>query len=297
LSKRGIEYYQIGGRINLVTRSIQNFVNGINFSQLISTPGTAVGMWWPQKHEYWCAVPVSSDQNDWMVGFRPQHGEGNQTEHPAALMLHKYAATADDTLYTDSNGHLELSTAADRDQGDTVFGYLIHTESGGQFMSIDGNGYLDFAVAGHDHAAIFLADISSDERATSPISAGYDGFVRQLERGDTDNSATGADDGEAIAFRVVTRPFFFGQAMRDKKARVIRLATQQDASASLKVRVVADGSDGTQHTISQLASEKPTTAKARVGKKGAAIQVEITTNDETKISAVEVAAKMLAEPW
>jgi|TARA_Y100000310_G_scaffold24623_1_gene23643 hypothetical protein len=298
LSKRGIEFYQLGGPVTLVSRSIQNFIDGVNWSQLSSTPGTAVGMWWPQKHEYWCALPVSADQNDWMVGYRPPHGQGNQTQQPAALMLHKYAATADDTLYTNTtDGYLELSTAADRDQGDTLFGYLIHTATGGQFMAIDASGYLDFAAALHDHAAIFLADVAGAELTTSPISCGYDGFVRQLEKGDTDNATTGADDGEVIAFKVVTRPFFFGQPMRQKKARIIRVASQQAAVGTWTVRVVADGNDGTTHAVTTEAATKPLTVKARVGKKGVAIQAEITTNDDMKLSAVEMAAKMLAEPW
>ena len=293
LSKRGIEFYELGGRIQLVTRPIQKFIDSINFTQLIGSPGTAVGMWWPQKHEYWFAVPVSSDQNDYMIGHRPPHGEGTLEQHPPALMLHKYAATADDTLYTDSSGYLELSTSADRDQGDTTFGYLFHTVAGGQFMTIDASGYLDFAAAAHDHAAIFLADIAAAERATSPISCGYDGFVRQLEKEDTDNSATAAADGAAITMKIITRPFLFGDAIGRKRARQARVMSKQDAAATVKVRVLADGTEQNQHTLTYAASNKPVPKKARVGGRGSTLQLEITSTDNVRISIAELSAEVL----
>ena len=293
LSKRGIEFYELGGRIQLVTRPIQRFIDSINFTQLIGSPGTAVGMWWPQKHEYWCAVPVSSDQNDYMIGHRPPHGEGTLEQHPPALMLHKYAATADDTLYTDSSGYLAMSTSADRDQGDTVFGYLFHTPTGGQFMTIDSSGHLDFAAAAHDHAAIFLAYIASAERATSPISAGYDGFVRHLERGDTDNSETGADDGEAITFKVITRPFLFGDPMGRKRARQCRVTSKQTSQSSITVRALIDGSEQTAHALTYPASTKPVPKKARIGGRGHFLQIQITSNDDVLIGAAEISAEML----
>lgn len=296
LSKRGIESYQLGGQIRLATRSIQNFVDGINWSQLESTPGTAVGLWWPQKHEYWCAVPVSGDQNDYMIGYRPQHGDGNEG-HVAALMLHQYSATTEDTLFIDGNGYLELQDGPSRDSGDTVAGYLENVSTGGQFMALDGSGYLDFTAALHDHAAIFLATLASGALASTPISGGFDGFVRQLEKGDTDNAAIGGIGGESISFKLITRPFLFKQPIREKKARIVRVSSQQADAGTLSVRVKADGMDKTAHSITLAANSKPTSKKARVSAKGIALPVEVTSSDDIKISVVEVAAKMLRQPW
>jgi len=292
LSKRGVEFYQIGGQIQLATRSIQKFMDGINWSQLSSTPGTAVGLYWPQKHEYWCAVPITSSQNDYMIGYRPP-----TEEHPPALMLHRYASSDDDTLYVDSSGYLERSATSDRDLGDTLLGYLTTTLTGGEFMTIDSDGYLDFASTVHDHAALFLADLAGAQLTTTPISCGYDGFVRQLEKGDTDNAEPGGTGGEDISFKLVTRPFMFQQAMRDKRARVVRVSSQQAAASDVTVRVKADGVDSTAHTMSFSISTKPTTKKARVGAKGVALPVEVTSTAAVKIAAIELAAGVMRESW
>ena len=139
--------------------------------------------------------------------------------------------------------------------------------------------------------------MTSGAITTNPISCGFDGFVRQLETGNTDNSTPLLDDGEAIAFALITRPFLFQQPMRQKKARSIRVSTQQNDEHTMTVRVKADGVEKSLHAVTLAANSKPTTIKARVGAKGIALPVEIASNDDISISAVELAANMLAEPW
>ena len=78
---------------------------------------------------------------------------------------------------------------------------------------------------------------------------------------------------------------------------MIRFNAQQADAATMSVRIKADGVDQTAHTLTLTANLKPTTEKARVGSKGVALPVEITSNDDIKISTVEVAAKMLRQPW
>ena len=287
LSKRGIEQYQIGGQITLVTRPIQNFMDGINWSALNGSPGLPTALYWPQKHEYICAVPVATSINDYMIGYRPP-----SAERPPALMLHQYIATDDDTLFIDSgNGYLDHSSTGDKDQGDTVFGYLNTAPTGGQYMQITSDGHLDFATAQEGNpATLFVADLSGAALVATPISCGYDGFVRQMETGDKDNSAAGGSGGAVINFKLVTRPFLFQQALRDKRARAIRVSSQQRATSSVSVRVSADGADQTVHTLAYPISAKPTVKKARVGGKGIALPVEITSNDDIKVGSVELAA-------
>ena len=292
LSKRGLEHYQVGGAITSVSRSIQKFIDGVNWSQIRSTPASVTALWWPQKHEYWCSLPVASSQNDYMIGYRPQ-----TEERPPALMLHRYAATEDDTLFIDGDSYLDLSTSSDRDQGDTLFGYLITSLTGGQFMAIDSNGHLKFASAAHGDATLFIAEISGAELTTTPMSCGYDGFVRQLEKGDADNQAPGGTGGLAISFKLITRPFFFGQPMRDKRARVVRVASQQRDISAVTVKVKADGVDGTSHSISYGVSTKPVVKKVRVGTKGNAQSVELTSTDDVKIGSIELAAGVFEEAW
>ena len=292
LSKRGLEHYQMGGVITPVSRSIQKFIAGVNWSQIASTPASTTAIWWPQKHEYWCSLPVSSSQNDYMIGYRP----GTEAR-PPALMLHRYAATEDDTLFVDGDGYLDLRTTSDRDQGDTLFGYLTLSLTGGQYMTIDSDGHVKFAAAPHGDATLFVADISGAELTTTPMSCGYDGFVRQLEKGDKDNQAPGGTGGEDISFKVITRPFFFGQPMRDKRARVVRVASQQANTSNITIKVKADGVDGTSHAVRYNSSPKPMVKKVRVGTKGNAQSVEVTSTADVKIGSVELAAGVFQEAW
>lgn len=292
LSKRGLEHYQMGGVITPVSRSIQKFIDGVNWSQISSTPASSTAIWWPQKHEYWCSLPVASSQNDYMIGYRP----GTEAR-PPALMLHKYAATEDDTLFLDGDSYLDLSTTSNRDQGDTLFGYLTTSLTGGQYMTINSDGHLGFAAAPHGDATLFIADISGAELTTTPMSCGYDGFVRQLEKGDKDNQSPGSLEGEDIAFKLITRPFFFGQPMRDKRARVVRVASQQSDSSTVIVKVKADGVDGTGHSITYGITRKPVVKKVRVGTKGNAQSVEVTSTDDVKIGSIELAAAVFEESW
>jgi hypothetical protein len=294
LSKRGIEQYQIGGQITLVTRPIQNFMDGINWSALNGSPGLPTALYWPQKHEYICAVPVSTDINDYMVGYRPP-----SAERPPALMLHQYIATDDDTLYIDDDdGYLGHSTSGDKDQGDTNFGYLRTTPIGGQYMQIESSGYLSFAVAQEGNvSSLFVADLSGAALVATPISCSYDGFVRQMETGNLDNAAPGGSGGATINFKLRTRPFLFKQPLRGKQARVIRVSSQQRDTSTVSVRVNADGADQTTHDLAYPISARPTVKKARVGGKGVALPVEIASADAIKIGSVELAAAVQRDAW
>ena len=293
LSKRGVEHYQIGGEITLVTRPIQNFMDGINWSALNGSPGIPAAMYWPQKHEYICAVPIATSQNDYIIGYRPP-----AAERPPALMLHQYIATDDDTIFIDTDGYLGHSTSGDRELGDTLYGYLGTTPTGGQYMKIATEGYLAFAAAQTGNpASLFVADLSGAALVATPISCGYDGFVRQMEVGNTDNAAAGGIGGATINFKIITRPFLFNQPLRDKKARIVRVSSQQSATSEIVVKVKADGTDKTSHTLSYGIATKPTTKKARVNGKGVSLPIEMTSSDAVKIGAVELAAVIQREAW
>ena len=73
--------------------------------------------------------------------------------------------------------------------------------------------------------------------------------------------------------------------------------TTQKIASNVTVRVNADGVDSTAHTMSFGISTKPTTKKARVGSKGVALPVEVTSTAAVKIAAVELAAGVMRESW
>ncbi len=91
LSERGFEAYTLNtGQVQLVSRSMQGFVNAImKFGIVAEGFGVPQGIWVPGKREYWCAVPVGlySDGkgtgeylvNNYVYVFRP----GSATEPSA----------------------------------------------------------------------------------------------------------------------------------------------------------------------------------------------------------------------
>jgi hypothetical protein len=290
LSKRGLEYYELGGPVTLVSRPIQNFMDSVNFSTIDGARGIPVAIWWPQRHEYWCALPIGTAKNDNVVVYRPPH-----LDQPPALVIHEHAATDDNTLYVDSNGYLEMSTSSDRDEGDVANGYLIIAPISGQFMKEDTSGYLAFASATHDHAALFMADLDSEALTTTPLSAGYDGFVRQLEKGDTDNATAAGVAGSVISFKILTRPFLFGDPVMRKRARHGRVLSKQTEAVTVTLKAVVDGVVQKAHTLTYAAATKPVAEKARLGGRGTTQQLEITSNDDVLISVAEMSAELLGD--
>jgi hypothetical protein len=154
------------------------------------------------------------------------------------------------------------------------------------------------AVVAHDHAALFAADRDDEEQISAPWGAGYDGFVRKIEIGNTDNaSTTTADDGEDIQLRVLSRPLLFGSQTRRKRLRTLRVASSQGAEATLSVTPVADGSDGTTKTLTMpvSAGDRPRAKKSRTSLKGYSLQLNITSSDDVSVGSMEAIAEPLRE--
>jgi len=294
LSERGIEYYEVGGRVTLVTRALQATIDDVAWNTIVTDPRGPTALWWPSKHEYWCGLPVATNNNDYVIVYRPP-----VDDQPPSLWVFKHTAANDDTLYLDSGGYLTHSANPDQDQGEIdVQGYLETTSGLGQYMTIDASGYLDFSSGQSDHATLAVADIGTN--ISHPIGGGYSGFVREIEFGDTDDrTRTGTTSGDDIAMRLITRPFVFGDEMRTQKAKRIRVSSNQDEEATVTMRVLADGVAQTNHSVTfpVAVGSRPVTEKARVGSKAFAHSVEITSTDAVDISAVELAATLLAEPW
>lgn len=75
LSERGIEFYQLGGQIQLIGRPLQGLLDGLNHGHIASNPKVPVSTYWPRKNEYWVALPTGdATQNDRIVVWRPPGG-------------------------------------------------------------------------------------------------------------------------------------------------------------------------------------------------------------------------------
>ena len=306
LSERGFEFYQLGGQIQLVSRPIQSFLDTLAWTNIKNGQGIPSSMYWPQKNEYWCALPAASGQNDYVFRWRPP-----TATTPACIMLDKHVAEGSGTLYVNTStdlsddydpphsdeGNLLFSDSTDKKQVRVVNGNLVLANTG-LYVQIDDSDNLALATVAHDHAALFAADRDDEEQISAPWGAGYDGFIRKLEIGNTDNaSTTTADDGESIQLRVLSRPLLFGSQTRRKRLRTLRIASSQGAEATLSVTPVADGSDGTTKTLTMpvSAGDRPRSKKSRTSLKGYSLQLNVTSSDNVSVGSMEAIAEPLRE--
>ena len=292
LSERGFEFYQLGGQIQLVSRPIQSFLDTLAWTNIKNGQGIPSAMYWPQKNEYWCALPAASGQNDYVFRWRPP-----TASTPPCIMLDKHTASGSATVFINTvTGDLEVSADTNRKQVRVVNGNLV-TANTGLYTQID-SGNLALATVAHDHAALFAADRDDEEQISAPWGAGYDGFIRKLEVLNTDNaSTTVADDGESVQLRVLSRPMLFGSQIRLKRLRTLRVASSQGAESTLSVTPVADGSDGTTKTLTMpvSAGDRPRAQKSRTSLKGYSLQLNVTSSDDVSVGSMEAIAEPLRE--
>jgi hypothetical protein len=292
LSERGFEFYQLGGEIQLVSRPIQSFLDTLAWTNIKNGQGIPSAMYWPQKNEYWCALPAASGQNDYVFRWRPP-----TATTPPCIMLDKHTASGSATVFVNTvTGDLEVSTDTNRKQVRVVNGNLV-TANTGLYTQID-SGNLALATVAHDHAALFAADRDDEEQISAPWGAGYDGFIRKLEVLNTDNaSTTVADDGESVQLRILSRPMLFGSQIRLKRLRTLRVASSQSAESTLSVTPIADGSDGTTKTLTMpvSAGDRPRAKKSRTSLKGYSLQLNVTSSDDVSVGSMEAIAEPLRE--
>ena len=309
LSERGFEFYQLGGQIQLVSRPIQSFLDTLAWTNIKNGQGIPSSMYWPQKNEYWCALPAASGQNDYVFRWRPP-----TATTPACIMLDKHVAEGSATVFVNNDpndyddyehsnyGNLMVNDDTSRKQVRIVNGNLTVANTGLYTQEVTdatiAAGNLQLAVVAHDHAALFAADRDDEEQISAPWGAGYDGFIRKIEIGNTDNaSTTVADDGESIQLRVLSRPLLFGSQTRRKRLRTLRVASSQGAEATLSITPVADGSDGTTKTLTMpvSAGDRPRAKKSRTSLKGYSLQLNITSSDDVSVGSMEAIAEPLRE--
>ena len=297
LSERGFEFYQLGGQIQLVSRPIQSFLDTLAWTNIKNGQGIPSSMYWPQKNEYWCALPAASGQNDYVFRWRPPTGTT-----PPCIMLDKHSSTTSATVFVGSDSNLQVKSDTSGKQVRVVNGNLVTANTGLYIEEVTdatvAAGDLQLAVVAHDHAALFAADRDAEEQISAPWGAGYDGFVRKIEIGNTDNaSTTTADDGESVQLRVLSRPLLFGSQTRRKRLRTLRVASSQAAEATLSITPVADGSDGTTKTLTMpvSAGDRPRAKKSRTSLKGYSLQLNITSSDDVSVGSMEAIAEPLRE--
>lgn len=307
LSERGVEHWIPGGPIRLVSEPLRPFFeNDVNWSAIFGVPGMPTALYYPSRHQYWLWLPTgNSAQNNRAFIYDLRLG---------ACALDDLPVESDQyTLNIDANGYLCLEKDTSGSKAVLVDGYLAIAETGDDGVYVDlashnpvvfpeDETYLALPSNNTSPATLFSADRTG--RPASPIGIGYDGFVRYMDEGETDNVATGINPlgypGETpVDFRVRTRPMLFGMPFHRKRGRVVDvLATAPDAVPGTIV-LIADGVETSLKELSIPASRgnrsQPRRVKVRVNGRGRTLQVEFRTEETLNLDGIRLAAEVLRE--
>lgn len=292
LSERGLEYYQLGGQPILVSAGLQNLFDNIAWSNVIATPGLPCALYWARNREYWLNVPTSgATQNNQTIIFRPSSEAAD-----AALWHYTYAGDTGGTLYVDSDGDLQYSSNADRSLAFMLGGDLTLAPTG-QYVTVDADGDLVLVSIDHVGAVLFTADRTSD--SGWPYSGGYDGFLRVLETGDTDDQTLAGAAGDSILMRLRSRVFHYNDPVRRKRARSGRVFARPEAGAATVTFVmIADGEQISTRDLSFAPAvnvDEATTVRARTHARGYNFQVELRTTDDVSIQGLTLGVQPMRE--
>lgn len=288
LSERGLEYYASGSGMRQMATSLRAFFEGVGWGNIAANPGTPCALYLPELNEYRCSLPTYSARNDRTVRVNLSTG---------AVSLDRHAPRAGGTLYVDQTGALAFEAEPTRYEARVVNGVLVLAMDGrgGAFVGLNAAGEIELLESRHDNAVLFTADRGED--VSQPVQIGYDGFVRYLEDGTTDDAHPDGTAGRPIGFRLVTRPLLFGSPFLRKRARLLKLSAEAAGTATVNVAVRGDGAHGRPHALAIPAAvdRQPRQAKARVASRGRTLQVEVWTSDAVSLAGISLQAEMLRE--
>lgn len=312
LSENGFEYFEVGGRVTLVSDRMQSFVNSILMDVVLDNPGLPCALWWPREREYWCAVPAGTyldangaAMNNHIFVFRPPTAEG-----PAAMWLLNWSmlSSSGSEYYVDTSAASDLLPVS---AGNGVGSLLLDSDLeswrqftlvGGRLAITEGNEYgvsgfledgrLWLATPGGGlclgPTTLFTADRAGEVAAPWSGTSGGEVWYHELPQDKDGGSVVDVD----MILRL--RPLLFGSHFHSKKAKRLQVQSVQSVAGTIMAKVYADGVAGNAKTLSFAAStNRAAEGTARVGGRGAVIDVELRTDDLLEIVAVAVDAQML----
>ena len=295
LSDRGLEYMGPGGvSPQLVSQPIQGFMDTLDYAGIASNPGLPCALWWQRREEYWLAVPSgSATQNTHIIVFRPPSAAGR----PPAVWLFQAAVATGGTFLIDDEGILQVSEGSSGNRVRIINGILELDSLTGSFVEVDANGILELTGVDSGAGALFVGDRgASHER---PHLVGYDGFVRELEVGDMDDVLEDGTGGEPIQAKVRSRPFIYGDPLRNKRPISVRLsALPEMPTQDVSVRLFGDGEQLQQRDVRIVrgSATRPRATRARMGgRRASAIQIEVAFQGRVTLQAMEAAVRLLDE--
>ena len=294
LSERGIEYLGPGSLSPiLVSAPLQGFMDDIGFAGIRDAPGLPCGLWWERREEYWLAAPTQGVvQNTHIVVFRPP-----SATRPPALWLYQGADAMGGTVFVNDQGNLEYSSLTTFNRGRVLNGNLALDPLVGTFFEIGAGGNVGQGNIPGGVAAMFVGDRSND--TNRPHYLGFDGYLRHMETGTLDDVASDGSGGAVIEAKVRSRPFIYGDPLRNKAPLSVRVSALPEGSTShVNVRLFGDGRQIQQRMalLVRGSATRPRAHRIRMGgSRASAIQVEIEFRDRVIVQALEAAVRTLDE--
>lgn len=298
LSERGVEYYSPNTGIVLVSKSVQQFFDDIDWSELYANPARITAAYDGIDQNYFLALSTKGARNNrTLVVNLLQNAEWQRRGPRGACSIDVLQATgAGDVLLGSDDGIYlsEVSGSGVESESDTD-GYMTLAVGGGDPLGEDADGYLSIVTNDTLPATLFTAP--STERATGIYSLGYDGYVRKhFDTADDDTHSDGTT-GVTVTMSVITRPFLMGRPRQRKRVRAIHVSVVSDAAVTLTVAVRGGGSQATQHTLTFAATALSESRRKRALTHLVADepQVEVYAANDCRLSLVGVSAELLKE--
>jgi len=299
LSERGIEYYVPGGQIQLVSGPIEDFFASIDWGQLYENPGRPSACYDEVNQNYHCALALDGLRNDRVVvlNLLQQNVEYQRRGQLAAAAIDRYVSPEGGDLYFTGGADGYLTTSGGGFQANaTATGYMELVTTGGDWVTGDASGYL--ANVTNDALPATLCIAPATDSPGVVYWGGYDGWVRRAHGVDLDDMDSDGTGGSTVTMNIITRPFLFKRARHIKRSRVIHVQSLQDAEATVTVLVRGAGVQGDPQTLTMPATSLGHSVykKARIKVDGRAPQVEVSTDDDVRISMLGLSAEVLRPP-
>lgn len=268
LSDRGLEFYG-GGQIELASARTQGFFQSIAWGDIVATPNGPDAVFVPVRSEYRCVLPAYGGRNNYEVVYNSVTG---------GTTFFNHAASGTGTLYVEGN---ELTYSASNDRS------LVRIVADEPFLTSGSEAGFNVAVAsnefsivqsGADAACLFVADRGSTDN-DAPGSGGYDGFVRYLDTGESDDVLSDGTGGSAIGGRLRPRALTGAPdyQFHEKWQREVEVQAIAPSATTITVASIAGGTEVGSQTLNVAASvgSQPRTVKARVTGRDAVLETEI----------------------
>lgn len=300
LSRRGVEYYTAASGIVLVSKGVQNFLQGVDWDKINSEPGVPSAAYDETDQNYCVMLPTGSLRlTRCLVINLLQQVQWQRPGPRAAASIDRYPASGGGLLFSgDAAGYLQTDPAGFEFKTD-VNGYASPAtlaSGASDPTSSDASGYLTTVTNDTVPATLFTAPAPG--RPSVIHSLGSDGFVRRHLNANTDDALSDGTAGTAVELDVTSRAFLAGRPRQRKRARAVHVAAIAQAQATLTVSVTSgfDASPDQAVTI-------PATLGFDAQRRDAAAHlvsdephVRVRTTDDIRLSLLGLTSEPMREP-